>query len=102
MSSECARRLKWAWQRAIRGYDQTASWDLSYYIASIAAPVLKSMHDCGSPASLTQEGWNNYLNKMAIAMELIAKDKVIYTEEEEKQIATGLKLFSTWFRALWT
>lgn len=96
-------RLKWAWQRAYRGYDDTAKWSLDYYIAKIAMPVLKQMARYpGHPGSITAAQWRDYLFQMYRAMELIAEDKGIYTEEEEKEIDDGIALFGKWFRALWT
>jgi hypothetical protein len=96
-------RIKWAWQRAYRGYDDTAFWDLQFYLATIAAPTLRKMsQSSGRPPLLTQEEWESHLSNMAIAMELIVMDKITYTKEQVKAIDRGIALFGKWYKDLWT
>jgi hypothetical protein len=59
--------VKFAWQRAFRGYDDSAWWSLDIYLASIAAPVLRKMADStpSYPEDLTPESWTEILQKMA-------------------------------------
>lgn len=95
--------IKWAWQRAFLGYDDRALWDLHFYLATIAAPILGKMCEkgCGYPASITSKKWEAHLHKMYQAMWLIAEDRS-YTENEEQVINEGIKLFGKWYRDLWT
>ena len=95
---------KFAWQRAFRGYDDSAFWDLDVYLASIAAPILQKMVDSdpGYPPSLSPEEWSEMLQKMASAMKLISKGSNIYTKEEEALIDEATALFGKRFRDLWT
>ena len=98
------RSIKFAWQRAFRGYDDFAWWDLDLYIAKIAAPILLKMAERtpGYPPDLTEEEWGVILHKMHIAMALIAKDKISHDQKEELAIDEGVELFGRWFRHLWT
>jgi hypothetical protein len=98
------RPIKFAWQRVYRGYDDSAIWDLGYYLSRIAAPVLKQMgdHSYGYPCRITATEWTGYLRQMACAMELIAADKVTYSDAEEAAIESGIKLLGEWYRDLWT
>ena len=98
-------RLKWAWQRAYRGYDDTAYWALDSYIAEIALPVIKFLRDEGSghPGTMTEEEWKLKLSKMIIAFELIREDDLHFDtwEANEPLVAEGLALFGKHFRNLW-
>jgi hypothetical protein len=97
-------RIKFSWQRAYRGYDDSAWWSLDIYLAKTAAPILQQMADrCpGYPHDLTSEEWTEMLQKMATAMQLIAADTCNYTKEENAAIDEGVALFGKWYRNLWT
>lgn len=59
-------------------------------------------HSCGHPGSITMTEWTSHLRRMAHAMELIAEDKVTYSDSEEAAIAAGIKLFGKGYQHLWT
>jgi hypothetical protein len=98
------QRIKWAWQRLMHGYDDTAYWDLAFYLAKIAAPVLRHMETVdGSPIDMNTDEWQSKLHKMRNAMGLIGKDnRWEWTKEDRKVVKDGLALFSKHFLDLWT
>lgn len=107
------REIKWAWQRAFRGYDDTAYWGLYHYIAKIAMPVLKEYRFNGhgvpgmvcekdEPMEKSIERWNGILDKMIYAFDVIIKDEnFIEPVEVQERVDEGLKLFAKYFQTLW-
>lgn len=102
-------RLKYAWQRAYRGYDDIAYCSLYSYIADIAYPVLVKMAEKGSsyPYGLSPEEWQHLLKKMAkgiywlqdtadiLSLQGEAREAAIKDKEE------GKRLFCEWLEDLW-
>lgn len=76
-------RLKWAWQRAYRGYDDTAKWGLYYSIAEISSPCIKAMIDNGTghPYGETEKSWRKKLLLMKKSFDLILLDNDDIDEE---------------------
>ena len=108
-------QIKWAWQRVFRGYDDTAYWDLCEYIMCIALPVLQYIkkeqgglpYDKEKKRVLTQEEWDNILDKMIAAFTLYEESLTIHgmiddTLETEEAKQKGFELFGKWLRSLWT
>lgn len=96
--------IKHAYQRAVRGYDDSAKWSLYFYIAELAVPVLKDMieNSVGYPEEVgSQKKWAAILKKMVIAFELSTTNKYLHTPKEIKQINDGLDLFRKYFLYLW-
>lgn len=76
------RRIKWAWQRVVRGYDDTALWSLDYWLVEKMLDMLPRMkdkygipgwcfaEDCGDRAYTEEEWeqakavWNEQVDKM--------------------------------------
>lgn len=66
------RRLKWAWQRAYRGYDDLAVIDAFSAISKYAHDAVSAyrklfdskMSYCGTPEGITIEEWKSYLDDM--------------------------------------
>ena len=97
--------IKFAWQRAYRGYDDSAWWSLDDYLAKISAPVLAKMAERspGYPPDLTEAEWTEILWKMHKAMKIIADDDICSRSDEQMQeIKEGTELFGKWFIHLWT
>jgi hypothetical protein len=98
-------RIKHTWQRAFRGYDDSAYWSLDWYIARIAAPVLEVMikRSPGYPADITPEEWGEILRKIHKAMKIISEESLCFrTDEQEKAVEEGTALLGKWFIHLWT
>lgn len=115
--------VKHAWQRAFRGFDDTAYWGLSSYIIDIALPVLKHYrkHKSGVPLldefkgdgdfKLMKKEWDKRLDKMIRAFQLMYdQDHTFETfkgswrqrmAKEQKEIDEGMALFAKHFQGLW-
>ena len=90
--------VKWAWQRVFRGYDDTANWDLGFYIAKISTPVLRNMvkNGVGYPSRITSEEWNKILLQIAQGFEDFTLGKNTYKEQRK-----ACELFGKWLENLW-
>lgn len=90
-------------QRIERGFDDSELWSLDVTISKFILPRLKAFRDTagGYPSSMTEEYWKQTLDHMIECFELHAECKVSYTDEEEKNIEDGLKLFVEYFGHLW-
>ena len=99
------RETKFKEQRIERGFDDSETWSLTDTICNFIIPRLKRFMECATyiPASHTPDEWNDVLNKILLALELITRDNGsrIFTVEEYKQIDEGLDLFRKWFLSLW-
>ena len=99
------REIEFSKQRQLRGFDDSETWSLTDTICHFILPRLQRFKEinASTPAQLTEQEWNDILNKMIIALQLTCKDKGsrIWSEEESKQIDEGLDLFREWFMALW-
>jgi len=86
------------------GISPDETWALDQTIAVFLVPRLKAFkkYTCGYPGCLkSKRQWLAILTKMQKAFELIALDKTVYSEKEQKRIEDGLNLFREYFRALW-
>lgn len=99
-------------QRLERGFDNSETWSLDSTIARFIEPRLKVFKEThgGYPSSLTEEKWDEILDKMIKAFEYINNedlgiDKNEYGpkkyEKREQIIKEGLDLFREYFFALW-
>jgi len=84
-----------------QGFEPTECWNLDNTIAKFITPRLKYLkeHKCGYPGNLTENEWDDIMDKMIYAFE---NYKIGHIEEEnEKKIDEGVFLFAKWFRNLW-
>jgi uncharacterized protein YehS (DUF1456 family) len=97
------RKEKFTQQLMEQGFHDGDTFDLFTHLSKLILPRLKRFKEvhCGYPGYLTARKWNNMLNKMILAFELLTQDKVGYSEVEEKSINSGLELFGKHFRNLW-
>lgn len=99
------REIEFAKQRQLRGFDDSETWSLTDTICHFIIPRLQRFKEinASTPAQLTEQEWNDILNKMIVALQLTCKDNGsrIWSEDESKQIDEGLDLFREWFMALW-
>ena len=79
-------------------------WCTYHYLAQLIAPRLmafKALDKYGyCPAYKDMREWNNAIQKMIDAFELMKYDSS-FSDEERKTIAEGLDLFCKHFRDLW-
>ena len=102
-----SRKEKFTKQRKERGWDDSELWNLDITIAKLVYPRLKRFKEIavGYPASLTNEKWDEILDKMIKAFELMATDDSEYytgiQDDGDNSIKEGLDLFREYFHNLW-
>lgn len=66
--SQTFRNIKFAWQRATKGYCDYDYWNIDYYLLKLLPELFddfrKNLH--GHPCSFTEEEWDNFLLKEVI------------------------------------
>lgn len=55
----------------------------------------------GHPGNLSEEQWNNILNKMINGFKLLITNETDISKTRRKKIDYGLRLFAKYFSALW-
>lgn len=55
----------------------------------------------GHPGNLSEEQWNNILNKMINGFKLLITNETDVSKTRRKKIDYGLRLFAKYFSALW-
>jgi len=102
------RWWKFRWQKLVRGWDDSDTWNLDHTIAKFVLPRLKRLKEVqnGYVPRLGEEGWDEVLDKIIFSMELVVKewDFETTTEEERehwKKAQEGFELFGKYFRDLW-
>ncbi len=102
------REIQFAYQRMVRGYDDSVTWSLDQSLAKLIAPRLslfiKVTEAHGNHFDgLTNEQWLNHLNKMLAAFEYYASDERWSGDEEFFMMKhqEGLNLFAKYYCFLW-
>ena len=87
-------------QRLERGFDDSETWALDCTIAKFIEPRLRRFKEikAGYPAIMSEEKWDDILDKMIYAFECINKDTVF---DNEDSVDEGLDLFRKYFFNLW-
>ncbi len=97
------RSIRYFFQRWTRGWDDSDLWSLDQTISEFILPRLKefkrTLH--GYPGDMTEEEWNQILDKMIIAFELGSKGFWDVNEEDFTIAKEGLDLFAKHFFELW-
>jgi hypothetical protein len=80
-------------------------WNTDNTLAQLIVPRLlafKALEKHGGPFEFKDmREWNNVIQKMADAFELMKYAGASHTEDEEKTIEQGLDLFRKYYRSLW-
>lgn len=88
----------------IYGYPISEVWNTYHYLAKLIVPRLKAFKALDKygycPAFAGIKAWNNAIQKMIDAFELLANNSS-FSEEEKQTIDEGLELFCKHFRNLW-
>ena len=94
------RQSKWREQRKKRGFDDTELWNLDSTIAKFVLPRLKAFKKLkgGRPYELSNDEWDDILDKMICSFSIIAKDSINADYELYQE---GLDLFAKYFGYLW-
>lgn len=100
------RSIKYWFQRRFRGFSDDKTWSLDHTVAEFTLPRLKRFKEVqnGYPADLTEEQWDDIIDKMILAFENVIKEFNFDEEDgikEAKEIEEGMILFGKYFRQLW-
>ena len=80
-------------------------WNTDNTLSQLIVPRLlafKALDKHGYPPDFDDmHKWNNTIQKMADAFELMKYDDATHTKEEERTIEQGLDLFRKYYRNLW-
>lgn len=102
--------IKYAYQRAVRGYDDRMFCNLDEEIGKIISLVTLKMSDKTNsyPDELTPEKWEGILNDISLGFgSYLEMRSGIYTFEDkefkrlDKNFKRGLKLFTKYYTHLW-
>ena len=89
----------------INGYPISEVWGTYHYLAREIAPRLKAfkaLKKHGWPEGFkSQDDWNNAIQKMIDAFELLIYNSMSSDEDEQRTIYEGLDLFRKYFLNLW-
>lgn len=91
-------------QRLERGFDDSETWSLDSTIAKFILPRLMCFREVnmGYPSSISEQEWNDIIDRMILAFSLLAGDAAFLTgKEDQKKIDEGLDLFAKWYTSLW-
>lgn len=94
------------------GFNPSDTWELDHTLAKLILPRLKYFrkHNCCHPEYMTAKEWDNELDAMIAAFDLIAnEDKYDWRRESDEKkrkkndriIKKGLRSFSDNFTGLW-
>ena len=69
------RKIRFFWQRRTKGYSDDETWDLDVRIARFVLPRLLRLKELqnGYPFDLTEESWDEILDKMIFSFELVIR-----------------------------
>jgi hypothetical protein len=103
-------KIRWWFQRRIRGWDDRELWDLDHKIAEFVLPRLQKfrMELDGHPTGFTSiEEWDKVLDKIEKSMLAVARPWEVrphtWPERVEwaKGVQEGFELFGKHFQKLW-
>ena len=121
------KRIKWAWQRLNRGWDDTVAWNLSSYLARMLPMALADIAENanGYPANIDKKvtysttkslrEWEQVLKKMGRGFKaaesiMVADDKLFLKDggldvqaynKAMGEFNAGMDLFKEYFFSLW-
>lgn len=110
--SDLRLEVKWAWQRAFRGWDDTAIWGMGEYLSEIIVDVLKFHRDKGRVLIFYKSEFGNSdkdieynekkLNEMIEGFKIIRdKDDLIRTDKEKEKVKKALNMLANKFEHFW-
>lgn len=101
------KRIKWFFQRGIRGYSDIDVWDISYWFENTIIPMLKQLKKGkhGYPMGMTEKEWDMILDNMICYFEESTKkycsEKNEYEEEYTKDLLNDNEEFNKSVRNRW-
>lgn len=124
----CRYEVKYAWQRVVRGWDDTAPWSIDWYLAEQIPQLVEALkkHSMGIPTTIlaeftpidnnynysdddikkAEEKWKAILDKIILGFESYPKLHYLYPGEEgyEEHLFNfdlGFQLLKEYFEDLW-
>ena len=114
-------KVKWAYQRLTRGWDDRAVWDMDYYISDLIVQLTKKLKDegVGFPSSMIEgdpmgeltkeeekkyhEKWQGVLDSIIEGFEEYSQVRNCMMHPDYKMVKfeKGFKLFKKHFSSLW-
>lgn len=101
------RFLKYSYQRLTRGFDDTATWNIDYHLATQIPAMIKVMKSrkIGYPEGLSEIEWANILENICIGFDAYAELDDVYDIEtiklETEKFEEGFVLFHKYYSYLW-
>lgn len=83
------QRIKWAWQRSLRGYADCDWWNMDRWMIAVLAPMFDDYaeNSHGYPGEFrgfTQEKWTNYIKEIAQHIRNADEDQTTQINEYEE------------------
>jgi len=98
------RRIKW-WAQAMvgGGWSDRDLMSFDGHLAKVILPRLKRFKEVtiGHPSDLTEEQWDNILDKMISSFEFHSKEDRFIVRADWKDYNEGLELFAKYYTSLW-
>lgn len=108
-------RTRWAWQRVVRGHDDTMLWSLNWALARLTVDGVRAMRKWkhGYPGEFSEEyagegaggweKWDDILRQIEEGFQAwLDEDGWFYDKpEQEEKFKNGMALYAHWFGALW-
>jgi len=101
------RKIRFFWQRRTRGWDDSDTWSLDMTLCQWLLPRLKRFKELnnGTPCDLTEQEWDNILDKMIKAVDMTAhqfeRDYMEWSKKDFEEVREGLELLGKWMQNLW-
>lgn len=98
------RKIKFFFQRLIRGWDDSETWSLDITIANFVLPRLIRFKELkqGHPPNITNDEWDEILDKIILSFEYHAShSKFIIKLQDYPEPKEGMILFGQYFIYLW-
>jgi hypothetical protein len=104
--SKVKRSIKFFFQRLVRGWDDSDTWNLDCTLAKLITPRLKKFKDLKKDWNLTDlsdSEWNDHLDKMIAAFEFLGSEERWESTDKNKwkEVQEGLDLFHEHYFNLW-
>lgn len=118
-------KVKWAYQRLTRGWDDRAVWDMDYYLAKLIPQLVKELKEKGHgfPSSmipvlipedfieelsketqiLALKRWHDILDSIVEGFEEYSQVRncMMHPDYKMEKFEKGFKLFKKYFGSLW-
>ena len=96
------RKLKFLYQRIVRGWDDSETWSLDYTIAKFTLPRLKRFKELNGsyPHQLSMKEWDAILDDIIYVFEAYKEDNIDGCDQDRRK--KGLEYFGKYFSSLWS